>query len=106
MLPILQFWVIKHIPTGTFLPARMYSTHYEFDRPAGTHEPRLFKSERAAKNCATCWAQGAWSASTYTEQDGWESPSYEVQDTPSPTEIPGRRREDLEVLRVELRICS
>lgn len=96
------FFVIRHKPTGRLLPARMRATHYNFDRPEGTHEPRLFKSKRAAKNCATCWAQGTWTANTHQESDGWEHASYMVQDTPSPSAVPGRSHEDLEVVPATL----
>ena len=93
-----QFYVIRHKPTGQFLPARVLATGWSFEDPNGVYEPRLFKTARAAKNCATCWAQGVWAAKIYKERDGWESPSYDVQDTPSPTTVPGRQREDLEIL--------
>lgn len=101
------FYVIRHKPSGTLLPARMHTTHYEFDRPAGTHEPRLFKSERAAKNCATCWAQGVWARETRTESDGWESgPGYTYLAEPVPQPVPGRRREDLEVVPARLELLA
>lgn len=100
------YYVIRHKPTGTLLPARMLATHFEFDRPAGALEPRLFKSERAAKNCATCWAQGAWARDTRTESGGWEYPSYTYLAEPCPQPVPGRRREDLEVVQVHLELLS
>ena len=80
------------------------ATHYDFDRLGGILEPRLFKSERAAKNCATCWAQGAWVQELVEESEGWEYPSYMVRDLPSPKLVPARKREDLEVLAVVLSI--
>lgn len=98
------FYVIRHKPTGSLLPARVPATRWDFTTPDGVFEPRLFKSERAAKNCATCWAQGVWTADTYTESEGWEYASYTVQDPPSPNTVPGRKREDLEVLPARLEI--
>jgi len=100
----LTFWIIRHKPSGTFLPARVRSTAYDFDRPIGTYEPRLFKSKRAAMCCATCWSQGVWTADTRTESEGWEYPSYTIQDLPSPTSVPGRSRDQLEVLQCVLAI--
>jgi hypothetical protein len=93
-----QFYVIRHKPTGQFLPARVPATSWGFEDPNGVHEPRLFKTARAAKNCATCWAQGVWTADLRTESEGWEYDSYTVQDLPTPNAVPGRQREDLEVL--------
>ena len=98
------YYVIRHKPTGRLLPARARSTSWDFTTPDGVYEPRLFKSERAAKNCATCWAQGVWTADIREESDGWEYPSYAVQDTPSPKAVPGRNRDDLEVLPARLEI--
>ncbi len=100
------YYVIRHKTTGTLLPARVPATHYEFDRPNGAHEPRLFKTERAAKNCATCWAQGAWTQETRTESDGWDSPGNTYLAEPSPQPVPGRRREDLEIVAATLELLS
>ena len=99
------FHVIRHKPTGQLLPARVPATGWDFNDPNGVYEPRLFRTARAAKNCATCWAQGLWTADTRTESDGWEHPSYTVQDMPCPTAVPGRRREDLEVVEAFLGIA-
>lgn len=73
----MRYYVIRHIPTAMLLPARVKATYCDFDF-AGAHEPRLFATERAAKNCATCWAQAV------------------------PTLVEGRKREDLEVVPVDL----
>lgn len=98
------FYVIRHKPTGTLLPARVLATHYDFDRPEGAHEPRLFKTERAAKNCATTWAQGVWRQELRTESDGWEHPSYDYLAEPTPTTASGRERECLEVVPCTLEL--
>ena len=95
-----KYYIIKHKPTGRTLPARILATHWDPARPAG--EPRLFSTERAAKNCATCWAQGAWAKTTRVESDGWESPQYTVESEPIPEVVPGRQRADLEVVAVTL----
>lgn len=100
------FYVIRHKPSGTLLPARVPATKWDFDRPDGALEPRLFKSERAAKNCATLWAQGVWTQATVTESDGWENPSYTYLDTPAPTAVPGRSRDDLEVVACRLELAA
>ena len=97
-----RFFVIRHIPTQLLLPARVPATIWEFD-DNGMHEPRLFRTKRAAMNCATCWAQGTWARESRTESNGWEyGPGYTYLAEAVPTAVPGRKREDLEVLPVEL----
>ena len=100
------YYVIRHKPTGRTLPARVLATRYEFDRLEGVLEPRLFKTERAAKNCATCWAQGEWSQELRTESEGWEYPSYQYLAEPAPQRVEGRKREDLEVVPVRLEVLA
>lgn len=99
------YYVIRHKPTGRLLPARVLTTHYDFDTPEGVFEPRLFNTERAAKNCATCWAKGAWTQETRTE-GAWDEPSYSYLAAPTPDPVPGRRREDLEVVEAKLWLVS
>lgn len=98
------FYVVRHKPTGRLLPARVLATQYEFGRLEGVYEPRLFKSERAAKNCATCWAQGVWRREFRSEQDGWEMPEYSYLAEPVPYETKGRNRDDLEVVPVKVEL--
>lgn len=100
------FYVIRHKPTQSLLPARVPATQWDFTTPDGVFEPRLFRSERAAKNCATCWAQGVWVREVRTESEGWEHPSYTYLDDPVPQPVEGRKREDLEVLPARLEIST
>lgn len=94
------FYVIRHKRFGTLLPARVCATKWAF--VVDGLEPRLFRTARAANNCATCWAQGEWRQEVRTESEGWEYPSYEYLAEPAPTRVEGRNREDLEVLEVTL----
>lgn len=96
------YFVIRHKPTGTLLPARVMATHFGFSSSEEVTEPRLFGSERAAKNCATLWAQGVWTRKTYTESEGWEYPSYTCFAEPAPMPMPHRQRDHLEVVEVKL----
>jgi hypothetical protein len=102
------YYVVRHKPSGSLLPARVPATKWDFEIPDGVFEPRLFKSERAAKNCATCWAQGSWAQELVTESEGWEYPSYTYLATPVPHKVEGRLREHLEVLpvKLEMMICE
>lgn len=99
-----RYYVIRHIPSGRLLPARVRATHHDFDLGGGG-EPRLFTTERAAKNCATCWAQGAWAQETET-RGGWDEPVYDELVGPFPNKVDGRRREDLEVVPVTLELLA
>lgn len=94
----MNFYIICHKPTGRTLPARVQSTKWDFSTPDGPYEPRLFRTHRAAMNCATLWSQGTWEKDVRTESDGWEYPKYMVEDPPTPTAVPGRLREHLEVI--------
>lgn len=101
------YYVIRHKPTQTLLPARVLATRFEFDTPAGTYEPRLFKTEGAAKRCATAWAAGVWRQELVTESEGWEYPSYTYLDTPVPTKAEQpRNRADMEVVPVTLELMA
>ena len=95
---ILTYWLIRHVPTGQLLPARTAATQYDFDSPNESLEPRLFKTESAAKRCATYWSQGVWVKIRRTEWEGWKSPPYERLSEPEPHEVPGRSRDQLEVV--------
>ena len=98
----MKYYVIRHKPTGRLLPARVPATLHDFDACPGVLEPRLFNTQRAANNCATCWAQGAWTRELRTESEGWEYPSFDYLAEAVPTAVPGRKREDLEVISVAL----
>lgn len=100
------YFIVRHKATGRTLPARVRATHWDFDMPEGVYEPRLFKTERAAKICATCWAQGAWHQEMRTESEGWEYPSYNYLAEPAPQRVEGRHRNDLEVVPVRLELLS
>lgn len=102
----MKFYVIRHKSTQQLLPARVPATQWAFDDPNSVHEPRLFRSARAAKNCATCWAQGVWAQESRTDSEGWEYPSYTYLAEPVPRAVPGRKREDLEVLEAVLAVCA
>ena len=100
------FFVIRHKPTGKLLPARVLATHCEFDFPDGVLEPRLFKTESAAKRCATAWSQGVWRQEVCTESEGWEYPSYDYLAAPAPTKAEGRSRDHLEVVPCAMELLA
>lgn len=102
MIPA-TYWVIRHKPTGTFMPSGLPITSFDFTAPLGVYEPRLYSSARIAKCSATFWSKGIWTKNVRTESEGWGYRSYTVEDAPSPQiATPSRKRDDLEVLEVIL----
>lgn len=88
------FWTIRHIPTGGYLPETKRDG-YTSTKPSTTLPPRLFKSEKSAKNALTCWLKGKH----YID--------YDVNSYDGDTiffvgvkKIPDRKREDMEVISV------
>ena len=99
----MNFWIVRHKANGTILPARVPATQFGFSRMYG--EPRLFATERAAKNCARCWSQGVWSIVTQRDGD-WETGYYNYDGPPAPTGTPSRNYEDLEIVPVRMEILT
>jgi hypothetical protein len=102
-------YAIRHKPTGFFIPEpgrqQWRKSHVDpVDCSGDNPNPRLFATELAAKRAMSAWVQGKWGAETYWEQDGWESPAYLAQDIPAPTPVPGRNKEDMEVVSFRLEL--
>lgn len=96
------YFVIKHKPTGQFMPESRGGYSWWTPGYSRFQTPRLFASERAAKNALTCWLQGHWSNVRGHEGD-WESGYVDVDEPPAPvTSVPGRLRDDMEVVQVQL----
>lgn len=98
MNTVLPFWAIKHIPTGTYLPAPRGrggrgGTRVSVD---GTALPRLFTSEQSAKASLRWWLAGE--VHVYQEQN-YEGEYNETWET-----IPKADRvaDDMEVVPVSL----
>jgi hypothetical protein len=100
------YYAIRHKPTGRLMPET--TGGYSLWDPSylnTAYPPRLFITQRAAKNSLTCWLQGRWSIVTDIESEGWEYPSYTVVIGVQPTRVPGRHRDDVEVIPVHLTIA-
>jgi len=98
-----SYWIIKHTPTGAVLPNRGLTSRWTPVAGPGL-PPRLFPTQGAARRTAAAWAKGIWEKVIESESDGWEHPSYLVDYPPTPTPVPGRSRDQLEVIRVTLEV--
>lgn len=88
---MVQFFAIKHIKSGRFMPEYgnfkcSYSTHEPEDPE--DWPPRMFKLKSSAEKALTAWAQGMWSR----DSDGYVEC----------TKVEGRHREDFKVVPIEL----
>lgn len=91
-------WLIRHKPTGGFLP-QTYSQRGRTGRGSGgtrvepkipsVAEPRLFMSERTAKQALSMWLRG---------------PHPFSRDYSKPADAVERRAEDMEIVRVNIRV--
>lgn len=105
----MKVWAIQHIPTGKWMPCRMFRTSragWSRWDPAGSsaeaphdQNPRIFFTERAAANALAMWLQGMW-AMAYTEGDYFNPPE-PARLAPSTPPTP-RRREDMKIVVGEL----
>lgn len=102
----MEFWIIKHVPTGGYLPAGQGRngrgfTHQEVVPPLGPWAPRLFDSQASAKTALTWWLRGITTV-TYTQHGSslWDDidPSEDWHTEPQAH----RRAEEMAIVRVRL----
>lgn len=100
---MIEFWAIKHLPTGKYLPepkGRLGrgGSHVE---PEFVHikRPRLLPTKRGAQNVLSAWLRGKHHAERYYESDGEYGPSYWVDDIPSVEPVPERIKADMAVVK-------
>lgn len=107
-------WVIRHKPTGWYMPEAPRRTGYTWTEPqdmsgvGNPFAPRMFGTKRAARCALTWWLQGI-TTKTYYRGDGWETDDDEIWETHMP-EIDEegwrveRKAEDMEVIPVDI-VC-
>lgn len=79
--PIPLVYAIRHIPTGHFLPMSFTRGHrHSHDEPTPNCVPRLFPTKQSAQSALTQWLRGKWQNTISMESEGWEYPSYPVQE--------------------------
>lgn len=103
----MKAWVIKHKPTGTYMPQMVFKssggwTSWGPGSRAAYPMPRLFETAIGAQRAADAWARGVWEAPMEVD-GGIDEPEYSYRGTPGPVhKVDGRRIEDIEVIGVEL----
>lgn len=105
-----MLFAIRHKPTGFFLPnpKGKGGNGGSFVEPVDGNEevPRLFHKKQSAKAALTAWLRGHHYATWgYDDGDGfsWGSGQY-VEDI-SVKPVPGRNKEDMEIVAFQLVEC-
>lgn len=103
-----DLYAIRQISTGFYLPeptGRMGrgGSHTEpVDCSQNGPNPRLFKTALSAQRALTAWLKGKHVANMEWESEGWEYPSYRVQNGTIINHQPERKKEDMQIVRFEL----
>lgn len=103
-------WVIRQKSTGFCLPVpkgRMgrggsFVEPCRFDPQKLSTQPRLFDTQRGAQNCLSQWLRGHHHMEYDIERDHPGDIGYRVEIGTSVTEVPHRKREDMEVIQVDI----
>lgn len=95
----MTFYVIRHKPTGYFLPLRSTRRGNTHSKPEKDCIPRLFKNKQSASNALHWWLSGVF---VYELSEDWESSyrEWELHCTPKSD----RKAEDMEIIEVDLTI--
>lgn len=97
-------YAIRHTPTGHYLPMSFERGHrHSHDEPTPNCIPRLFPSKQSAQSALTQWLRGKWANVMYQESEGWEYPSYGVQEL-EVEPVTSRKAEEMEI--VTMSICE
>lgn len=104
LMPTFHAYAIRQVSTGYFLPMRWKQARgYTHDDPTPDCFPRLFRTHKSAEYALRAWLKGEWSEQIYySSLEGFsESSGPEVS-----KERPDRKREDMEIVVIELREVS
>lgn len=102
------FWAIRHIPSGMYLLEYGFRmgrgiTHKEPEKPDPLR-PRLFLSEKHAKNTLSQWLRGKHEAIMGGESDDLSGRWITYQEGVGVTPVNSRKREEMEIIPVYLSI--
>lgn len=97
----IPFSAIRHKPTGFYLPEPLGrlgrgGSHVE---PTADQRPRLFPTKRGA-----VLALGAWLKGKVHHSSGYDSFSQEHYESTHLEPVPSRKREEMEIVEVELEL--
>jgi len=104
----MKYFVIRHKPTGEFMPARMFlksNRGYTYWEPTGLNgltadparkTPRLFQTDHAAKTALTVWLKGI-----IVPNHSEDLPNLRTEKPPMP-----RIKSDMEIVPVSLTIIE
>lgn len=99
-MSIRELWVIRHKPSGGYLPGLPSGLRagYTATEPTTTQIPRLFVDKGAARRALTWWLKGVTSVNR--EKDYWG----EYDETWHEHPMPERKLEDMEVVPCLLKL--
>lgn len=98
-----DYWIIIHARTGHWLPELVKPLRggYTHTEPCRNHSPRLFTTERGAKNALWWWLRGPLTV-TVKMADFGDAFSPEPEERWDLTPKPDRTAEDMKVVKVSL----
>ena len=101
LVPIGTFWIIRNKTTGDWLPELVKPLRggYTHTEPCKNHTPRLFTTERGAKNALWWWLRGEVTV-RMTQGDPFNG--NEPDEDWHNEKKPGRKAEDMEIIKVDL----
>lgn len=95
-------YAIRHIPTGHYFPVSFERGHrHSHDEPTPNCIPRLFPTKHSAQSALTQWLRGRWQNTISMESEGWEYPSYPVQEL-EVEPVPSRKAEEMEIVTMSI----
>lgn len=90
----MEFYAIRHKPSGMFLPAFAKKRGHTNAEPTDALAPRLFMKAHHAKAALAWWLEGAF----YQVIVDFEYGDYDLRSTPKPH----RKADDMEVVAITL----
>lgn len=97
-----QYWMIRKKETKEFLPSNDNRGFTKVEPTTFPHSPRLFSRKQDAKTSLTWWLKGITSVSRNTTRDPWNG-DYDCDESWHLEKIPERKREDYEIIGIELK---
>lgn len=93
----MRFFVIKHLPTGGYLPAGgKHLGGHTNQGPSTTRPPRLFTKASSASKALGAYTKGKWTESGSWGEYGWEPGG------PEPAPKTARNANEFRVVKVDV----